>query len=107
MDRLLRQFAHAIAPGATRAVVDRKDHTMTVYTASESVVLGTVVVARCGETFVTGRIARPAPGWVEIDGTVYPASNVELRGSVLFIAHWEDGPKGDQGEENRPGKTET
>ena len=86
MDQLLRDFAHAIAPGPTWAVANKENDSLTVYVLSESVKPGTVVVARCDETFVTGRIAHPAPGWVEIDGTAYPASRVEVRGPVLFVA---------------------
>ncbi len=86
MDQLLRDFAHVIAPGPTWAVANRENNSLTVYTVSESVKPGTVVVVRCDETFVTGRIAYPAPGWMEIDGTAYPVSRVEVRGPVLFVA---------------------
>ena len=88
MDQLLKDFAHAIAPGPTRAVVNRATGSLTVYSVSESAEenLGLVVVAHCGEGFVTGRLSRPIPGWVEIGGTAYPASRVEVRGPVLFVA---------------------
>jgi hypothetical protein len=86
MEQLLRDFAHAIAPGPTRALTDGGTGALTVFVLGGPPEAGTVVVARCGREFRVGPIAFPAPGWVEIGATAYPAARVEVRGPVLFVA---------------------
>jgi len=87
MDQALREFAHAIAPGPTRAVVNRKTGSLTVFVEGGPVEPGVVVVAELQTGFVTGALTRPAPGWVQIEDTAYPASRVAVRGPVLFTVH--------------------
>lgn len=80
----LRCFAHALAgEQQLRAVVG--NGTLTVYllgTAQEE----SVVIARLRHGIVRGKISRPAPGWVEIDGIPYPAQHVRVLGTILFTA---------------------
>jgi hypothetical protein len=86
MDQLLKDFARAIAPGPTRALANKSTGSLTVFVEDGPVGASTVVVARCGQEYVTGRITHPSPGWVQIAGVVYPTSQVEVRGLVLFVA---------------------
>ena len=89
MDDLLREFAHAIAPpGAkTRAIVNRETGELKVFVENSRPPDGTVVVAKIGDRRrVVGSIKHPVEGWVEIDGTAYPANAVQVQGPLLFIA---------------------
>jgi len=89
VDQTLRDFAHAIASGPTRAVVNRKAGSLTVFVEGGPVEPGAVVVVQLKSQtgFVTGTLTRPAPGWVQIEDTAYPASRVAVRGPVLFTVH--------------------
>jgi hypothetical protein len=86
MDRLLIDFAHAIAPGPTRAVANEAAGSLTVFVVDGIVDEGTVVVAQLAGSgdFVTGKIAHPSPGWVQIDDSAYPIARIQVRGPVLF-----------------------
>ncbi len=89
-DELLKEFARAIAPGPTRAVVNRANGSLVVFVEDGPVENGTTVVARtpsaAGPRFITGAVSHPAPGWVQVGGTAYPESRVTVRGPVLFVA---------------------
>ena len=90
MDELLVRFAHAIAPGPTRAVVNGTSGSLVVFVEDGPVEDGTAVVAKlpspARSRFVTGTATHPAPGWVQIGSTVYPEHRVTVRGPVLFVA---------------------
>ena len=88
-DNFLANFAHAIAPqgATTRAVVNRETGEIKAFVDDRRPPTpGVVVVARANQQYVVGPIAYPAPGWIQIGRTAYPADDVLIRGPVLFIA---------------------
>lgn len=94
---LLKRFAHAIAPGPTRAVVDAETGSLTVFAEHAPVNTGAVVVAHSPKGIIVGYISYPAPGWVQIDETAYPDSRLAVRGPVVFTVSPLEGECMDQG----------